>query len=349
MDKSTADSSTTSERQRKLQPLSLTSMLGPASNMTFLLSDYSRFSLTERVSYHFHLTEALADSSLVMSGVHQTQSASQQLSINNNKVGKTGEDEKQFFHVCGIKRLLECIPTKPRPTRQERRALKVSVHRANQVAKKAFEEGTSYCHEPPAEKLPLRLNPSTRVFFAYQRTRIALLVDASPTITATHGFGVFGSQNSKRSTACCPLDIIPRMTNQYLTSLIDPIALHDSKDVWNPSISISVLAVFPATGSSRDHQSGEDIPDVSILVRDYNLTDKQSVDVLCSQLGSWLHSTVEEEISTRLMQHRPSFLWEDKSSSAYHSQQSSLREWLEVGDAALSTVSLMKLPKITRT
>jgi hypothetical protein len=62
------------------------------------------------------------------------------------------------------------------------------------------------CSEP--SRLPLRINSTTRVSFAYEITRIVFLVDASPSMTST--FGVTQTGSADEACCCCPLDRLPQ-------------------------------------------------------------------------------------------------------------------------------------------
>jgi len=291
-----------------LPQISLTPLLGEATSVTLVLVDYSKYSVSERTSYHFLLSGALSNSA-------------EEINQHESQFEREGEQTIKNSHdICGVQQLLECVPTKVRLSRFERRALRMAIQRFNQAA---VVENQRFCHEP--SQLPLSFNPSTRVFFAYQRTRIALLIDAAPTLVATYG----SINKGQKSGATCPLDNITRMVRTYVESLVEPILHHDTKNAWEPELSISVMAVFP----SSDHS---DVPSTSLLVRDYTLTNKESANKLVRQLETWLLSTVEEELATRMSRKHQSLLFADLTSPV---QQSSVRDWLETGNAALSTVS----------
>jgi len=328
---------------------SLTLPLGPAANVTFVLSNYDKYSLAERVSYHFLLTEALANSSREIADPNKQTDPINELQSKQNpavggsnaktdiNLGREIKGKNQDFQqqkVCGVKLLLECIPFDATLLRREKRALRMAIIRANQIAEVAASDQNNLCYE--AAQLPLRINPSTRVFFAYQRTRIALLIDASPSLAATYGFS-----SSGHSRASCPLDLVPTMVRSYLKSLVEPIVFQDSRTTWVSQISITVMAVYPSeisrSASKAKSVTIEDIPSTSLLVRDFSLEDAGAVEKLIQSLENWLYSTVEEEIGYRLTQRDKSFLRGNWASPQKH--QSYLRDWMEAGDAALSTMS----------
>ena len=235
---------------------SLSSVMGQAVTATILLSDWEKYGLSERkkkynvfrsllqvslskenltkilpitfaglgVSYHFDLTEALADATTEAARSH------------SNKIDQheEGENNSIASSSCGVVSLLECVPTTPwyRLTRRQKRALKNEIRGFNLEAE-AHQKRTTRCHEPP--KLPLRLSPASRVFFSYEMTRIAFCLDASPTLTSTYGFtgGTDGS--------CCPMDRLAGMVRTFFTSLVEPVQAPSTTDksVWKPILAVT--------------------------------------------------------------------------------------------------------------
>ena len=92
------------------------------------------------------------------------------------------------------------------------------------------------------------------------------------------------------------------MVRTYLTSLVQSIPLHDGKHdgkgVWNPQISITVMAVYPGGMTSAVVKEGQrvtnKVPFTSLLVRYYQLIDKAAAERLVQHLETWLYPTVEE-------------------------------------------------------
>lgn len=321
--------------------------LGPAVAVTILLSDWCRYSLSERLWYHFCLTNALTGSK------EQTrQSSKEREYLNQQKnqnfhfnnvdellTSKRGFASKSFKieEVCGVARLLECIPTKQwhKLLRRHKKQLKNSIRSFNDNAVAVRKKKDVFCHEP--EVLPLPMNPYTRVVFAYEITRIAFCVDASPSLTSTFGFSM--SQKSGYERECCPMDRLPNMTRSFFMSLIEPITTPSasSKVVWSPILAVTVLAVYPrASGGSP----------TSVLVRDYRVTDKDSAALLCKKIEEWAFGVVETEIARRLshpcienQQEIPGSLVTSYDAGVIPMYSSSLRDLLNASDAALTSLS----------
>lgn len=263
------------ERSSQRSQLALTSELGYAVAATILLSDWEKYGLSERIAYHFHLTEALALSD------------------------REREPSPSTATPCGVVQLLECIPTRPlqKLSRLQKRSLRNSIKSFNQTA-----EARSRIHEPAF--LPLRLNPSTRVYFAYESTRLALVLDASPSMVSTFG----------HSDDChtCPLDKVGKMARVLFQALVEVIP-SNTKNAWQPDLSVTVMAVYPEG-------------DPSLLVRDYRVRTTTQAQELAHRLQSWACQTVEAEISRR---------------SAH---QSRLVDLINAGHAALSILSSAARP-----
>ena len=292
---------------------SLSSVMGNAVTVTLLLSDWERYCLSERVAYHFHLTEAIVP--------HDA-------SVRRRKQEEREEDTL----FCGVSSLLECVPTQQwhRLTRRQKRALKNEIRQFN-VQAEAARQKQIYCHEP--SKLPLRLNPASRVYFAYEMTRIAFCLDASPTLTST--FGTSGDDGG-----CCPMDRLANMARTFFTSLVEPIPVPSTtnKGVWRPQLAVTVLAVYPQQGGGSM---------TGLLVRDFRVTDADSAELLASKIEEWALGEVEAEIARRLSR-RSGLAGFYKAYDAWtvpmHS--SSLRDLLDAGDVALSTLSSWARPCI---
>jgi hypothetical protein len=181
-------------------------------NAAFLLSDWEKFSLSERTLYHFDLIAAL-DCTI-----------------------EPPEDfpEEELSNICGVKALLECIPKDTRLSSDQKRKLKSEIRQLNAQSRK------SKCYQPT--RLPLKLTTASSVFFTYDLTRIAFCLDASPTLTSTFGFG-----GSSEDSASCPIDRLGEMTRTFLNALVKPIVYPtaENKGLRRPELSITVLAVFP--------------------------------------------------------------------------------------------------------
>ena len=173
----------------------------------------------------------------------------------------------EISHVSGVVRLLECSPLAPihRLNKRQRRILKTQLRSFNDEATRIRREKSTFSYKPA--KLPLRVNPSTRMFFAYEVTRIAFCVDASPSATST--FGITGGSNifGLNSTVCCPLDRIGPMARTYFQSLVDPVSAPSifTPD-WRPNLAVTVMAVFPLGKTAE----------TTLLVRDYRVNDEDS-------------------------------------------------------------------------
>lgn len=277
-------------------------LMGDATTAIFLLRNYDKFGLAERVCYHFDLTEALT--------------ASEESNSSNG--------DEVHPSTCGVVSLLECAVLTPwqKLLKRQRRALKNEILGFNMAAAKVHRERPTACYQP--KKLPLRFNPSTRMFFAYEVTRIAFCVDASYSLTST--FGVGGSSNNP----CCPLDRLPEMARTFFNSLVLPVPASSMTDpgVWKPVLSVTVIAVFPGKTS-----------ETSLLVRDYRVHNVESSEILANRINEWIHSEVEFGISERMCRHTAN-AWGIPLFS------SSLRDILEVGDYCLSVLSSEAKPVI---
>lgn len=299
--------------------------LGDATTAIFLLRDYEKFGLTERVCYHFDLTEALV--------ANEDDSSEQRI---DGGVSSEHQQEMKTLPpstaavTCGVANLLECAPVTPwqRLSKRQKRALKHGLRAFNFMAERVGKEKKLPCYQPT--NLPLRLNPSTRMFFAYEVTRIAFCVDASPSMTST--YGVNGSGLTSSSGPCCPLDRLPQMARTFFSSLVEPVSAPSmaGAGIWKPILAVTVIAVFPL-GSKAE---------TSLLVRDYRVDSVHAAEVLADQIEKWIFDEVEVGISERLSRRHAARTW---SMPLY---SSSLRDILEAGDYALSVLSSEARPLI---
>jgi hypothetical protein len=310
-----------------------------AATAIFLLRNYNKFGLAERIFYHFDLTEALekADPDSFPVEEEREQAAS---TTTDEKDGDHGMDDDESTGttatdkgVCGVMRLLECAPVTPwqRFSSRQKKRLRGRARNFNVRADKIHERTDvsdnihgsgreTVCYQPHV--LPLRLNPSTRVYFGYETTRIVFCIDASASLTSTFGNKATGTRKSN-DTAICPLDRIVGMAKTFFTSLIQPISSASMDSSWRPELNVSVLAVFPVGETSE----------VSLLVRDFLVNDEVSAGRLLEEMEDWVYSEVEFGISERLYRRRPDHPW------MVPSYTSSMRQILEAGDYALSVLS----------
>lgn len=167
------------------------------------------------------------------------------------------------------------------------------------------------------------------MFFAYEVTRIAFCVDASPSLTST--FGVTGGSYSNK--CCCPLDNLPEMARTFFRSLVEPVASSSLQDpgIWRPKLAVSVLAVYPVGKTTE----------TSLLVRDYRVDDLESAQILADRIEEWCKTEVEMGIAERISRRR-----EANNTWAAPLYSSSLRDILEAADYALSVLSSEARPCI---
>jgi hypothetical protein len=291
--------------------------IGEAISTTILLSDWDKFGLSERVCYHFDLIETLTASSAIGNEAERAEIS-------------TGEERNTILPppegpVCGVASLLECVP---KTAKYRRRDVRSHILSFNMHAQQVREESQVACFEP--SHLPLRLSPATRVWFAYELTKVAFCIDASPTLVSTFGNGL-GLENE----ACCALDRLQDMASIFFKSLVKPITapwLANPKG-WRPILAVTVLAVYPnEVGAS----------DTSILVRDFRVHDVASAELLSKEIARWVVSEVEDEIATRMGHTRTGGItsWNRPPPS------SSLRDIFDAGDVALSLLPSRARPTI---
>lgn len=308
--------------------------IGEASSAIFLLRDYSRFGLGERICYHFDLTEALAasvaTSNKTLPTVGETESGA-----NIEVLGDDNdESNSEELLTCGVLQVLELAPVSApvtvshRVSKRQKRFLRMRLREFNDAAEKIHrEKNTTCCYQP--QDLPLRCNPSTKVLFGYEKTRIAFCVDASASLTSL--FGVNGSRpRGDKENVFCPLDRLPEMARIFFSSLIEPITNTSASKPWKPLIFVTVLAVYPMGKVSE----------TNLLVRDFLVHDAESATRLTDKIERWIHSEVECGISERMSRRQPGNTW---SIPIY---SSNLRHILEAGDYALDVLSSEARPII---
>ena len=321
--------------------------IGDASSAIFLLKDYSRFGLAERICYHFDLTEALAASIPTATTTTTTTAttttpytATTKTKYNTSSSttlpgrGKDNDnDSKEFddeYGVCGVFQVLELAPIaiSHRLSRRQKRFLRMRLREFNMKAENIHRENnTTICYQP--QDLPLRCNPSTKVLFGYEKTRIAFIVDASASLTSTFGVDASGSPSNSNDIGL-PLDRLPEMARIFFSSLIEPISTTSTSKSFQPLISVTVLAVYPLGN----------ISETNLLVRDFLVHDADSAKLLIDRIERWTHSEVECGISERLCRRQAANTW---SIPIY---SSNLRHILEAGDYALDVLSSEARPTI---
>ena len=294
------------------------------------------------------------------------------------------EQESLVTHkscYCGVVSLLECVPSNPGDSRLSKRALRSKHREFNSRAQKSWgrvhrgsggavpkkhsksasniEEGHEssngsslrHCHQP--KHLPLPLNPSTRVTFAYELTSIAIVIDASPSATAA----TFFNRCDEMADGCCvPLDRLGSILKAYLKGLVQPIEVPPVSvsgvgiafGRWTPNLAITVVAAYPPTHRDREL--------TGLLVRDFRVVDEESAVELVDQVERWVLHDVEEVIADRLSGGKSQFgnglggrssqgsgsmknhLPATSRTSSWTTIRSSMKDILTVGDAALATL-----------
>ena len=300
-----------------------------AAAVTILLSDWTNFGLSERICYHFDLIELLPT---------LTKDRSSQGNVAESL--KCSEEFRR--QVCGVAGLLECVPylatNNQLPNRQrrartkgQREALRTRIQDFNNEALIIHTEKKVACHQP--SQLPLRLSPTTRVSFAYEITKIAFCLDASPTLVST--FGVSHDDDS-----CCSLDRLPETARLFFESLIKPITSPyqaNAKSEWNPVLAVTVVAVFPR---------GSDASSSTLLVRDFRVVDQASAAELSTKIGEWALGEVENQIAARLSSRGSGSVFDGYDSWTIPKYSTLFRDILDVGDIALSLLPANARPCI---
>jgi hypothetical protein len=287
-----------------------TSAIGDAIQVTFLLSDWKNFGIAERVCYHLDLIETLASASSSTKAANPPDEENL-LSINEGT-------------VPGVVSLLECVPSMPWKdvSRFHRKILRNKIRDFNLQADRAHETNPkTKAHQP--QQLPLRLSPTTRVAFAYEMTRMAFILDASPTLVTAYGA-------SGADECLCATDRIGSMVQTFFESLSKTVlAPYMTKtNEWTPVLAVTVLAVYPVAGS--DHASSD------VLVRDYRIESLEDASVLAENIQDWVMSEVEDKIAKQLNQYTGS-LQGLMGYDAWTTQKytSNLSDLLDAADVAL--------------
>lgn len=303
----------------------------PIGNAVILLSDWDKYGLSERVCYHFDLIEVLA--------------STERPRIRSSKSKETTDSEGSPTHscktgaVCGVSALLECVPREGRLRSDQKKRLRTDLRNFNGAARALREQHLIACHQPT--RLPLRIASSSNILFAYETTRVAFCLDASPTLTSTFGFA--GRPMDALDTACCPMDRLLPMAREFFSSLIKPIRVQtsshrDDKSVWYPELAVTVLAVFPSARSG---------PLTKLLVRDFRVHNVESAELLLTKLEEWAVGDVEMEIASRLSAPTVSGdILASYEAGFMPMYASSLRDLLDAGDVALSTLASAARPVI---
>jgi hypothetical protein len=304
------------------------------------------------VCYHFDLTETLSAVSANNSSASEDEDRSHNAATGGLEIPKLPRD-----NVCGVAALLDCVPTTAwhRLAKRQKKILRGAVRDLNRAANKAiYHERKVACFEP--KELPLRLTPSTRVVFGYQVTRIAFVLDASPTLTTA-----FPAVRNDDSKFTCALDRLPQMARTFFTSLVKKIessSFIPDAGPWQPRLAISVIAVYPKKSSrrTRNRRGGDDRNedemdfDLSVLVRDACVNDKVSAELLADNIEEWAMEEVESEIARRVSRNQG-----DEFGSIGGSFDdawtiplyvSSLEDMLSAADASLSIMSSQARPVI---
>ncbi|KAL3944411.1 MAG: hypothetical protein SGBAC_001489, partial [Bacillariaceae sp.] len=272
----------------------------------FLLRNYGRYGLAERVCYHFDLIEALGTSK------DQSTQSSREHALSSTFSGVTGLLD---FSPVGASNKIQ---------KRQKRAVRNQTQKFNEEAKRLLSTNDAFCYQP--RELPLRLHPTSRVYFAYEVTRIAFCLDASPSLTNTCGV----SGGSKEP--CCPLDRLPQMAKTFFTALVKEVETTLIRDGgnWRPELAVSVIAVYPL---------GKKV-ETDLLVRDFRVKDLQSAEMLAKKIDHWIHHEVEYGISERMCRGNP------VSTFCVPMYSSSMRDLLDTGDYVLSILSSEARPLI---
>ena len=323
--------------------------------------------------------------------------------LNTSSSSTTATSTTKNSCICGVVSLLECIAGGTQTERAARRVLRSKHREFNTRAQAAWGRGSSSvntssskqqrndnnksrsssvgnviqrrrCYQP--RHLPLPLNPNTRVTFAYELTSIAIVVDASPSLTSTtfetnhnnmssNFFDSLGGGEEKSSKSfattttfsedgcCVPLDRLGSTLKTYLLGLVQPIDIPpvavSGKGVafgrWCPNLAVTVVAAYPPTSNGDEASAG-------LLVRDFRVTDEMSALELVRQIERWALREVESTIADRLCGGEVDFEYKDGMSrlgsfalppihqltSSSSSKRSSVNQLLSVGDAALRTL-----------
>ncbi|GKY95522.1 hypothetical protein MPSEU_000513900 [Mayamaea pseudoterrestris] len=296
-------------------PAPLSSIVG---NAVILLSDWDRFGLEERSLYHFDLSHFA--------------SFADDLGASDDSANRHEEKVKERMdsntRPCGFKYLLECVPKDVRLRSEQKRKLKSDVKALN--SKKVKQ--TTICYQPM--HLPLKISPTSAIYFTYETTRMAFVLDASPTLTSTFGYSQF-----QHDPACCPLDRLAGMACTFFESLVKPVRapISAKKGIWRPLLAVSVVAVLP-------RQVSDAVPKTILLVRDFRVSDEVTARELAERIDFWVLTMVEQEIAHSLgrRSERSSFC----DLGSVPSCTTLLKDLLHAGDAALNSLSSSARPMI---
>ena len=295
-------------------------------NAVILLSNWELFGIEERSLYHFDLSDALQDDAPPDPELNQGDTVLETETTTNESIPR--------HRTCGFRALLECIPKEVRLRSDQKRKFKADVKALNTQAQKIRSQNDTICYQPM--RMPLKISPASTVVFAYETTRIAFVLDASPTLTSTFGF----APCSTGDVALCPLDRLAGMAKTFFHSLIQPVqaALVENKGIWRPTLAVSVLAVFPRS-------SPQATPETQLLVRDFRVVDEVSAGLLTSKIKQWALTAVENEIAKKLS-YRPNHvdILSGHDAGLMPAYTSYLKDLMDAGDAALSTLSSAARP-----
>jgi hypothetical protein len=253
-------------------------LYGPIHTAVLLLRNWGQFGVAERVVYHFHLLShgTLTSSFAMEDGSHasletggsfgrSSSAASVRPSTSMLSVPSHPSLSETSY---GVQRILECVPTR-------------LWHTLSSRQKREFQRllrDFSGDHHPA---LPWPVAPPTRLYFAYEVTRVAVVVDASATLTSA-----IGGDDADDTAFLCPLDRLSHMLRLFWISLAEPVVI-TLTDSWQPLLAVTVLAV--GTSPAAPH----------LLVRDYRVTDRATAERLGQRIEAWLRHQVEPELSGR--------------------------------------------------
>jgi hypothetical protein len=342
-------------------PSSSSSMV--VGNAVVLLSNWESFGLCERSGLHFDWIDAIlpaaASSSTALAPASVPDGASHKTDSNSTTTATTAPTPSSTF--CGVAAVLECVPKDSKLRTDQRRKLKSELRQFNARSHRARIERTAPCFAPSA--LPMRLSFGSSVVFGYESTRIAFVVDASPTLTCTYGFGTDHTlliDTDNDADVCCPLDRLVPMARTFFASLVQPVPVQSpipnhredraasisSSSAWIPDIAVTVMAVFPRASVST--MSGSSNNSSLLLVRDYRVNDSASASLLVRKMEEWVTGPLEAEIASRLANPAAGFAAVAAGIAATTMPQhtSHLSDLLSAGDVMLSTLSSSARPVI---
>jgi hypothetical protein len=324
-------------------------------NAVVLLTNWESFGLCERSGLHFDWIDAILPSA---SSSYVAPELSNRVDSTTAAAASTGPPPPPST-FCGVAAVLECVPKDAKLRTDQRRKLKSDLRQLNARAHRARIDRSAACFAPSA--LPLRLAFGSSVVFGYESTRIAFVVDASPTLTCTYGFGSDHTfiDSSNEADVCCPLDRLVPMARTFFASLIQPVPIQSpipnhredrtatfgTSSAWIPDIAVTVMAVFPRASASTMSRSSNNSS--SLLVRDYRVHDAASASLLVRKVEEWVSGPLEAEIASRLANPAAGFAAVAGIAATTMPQHTShLRDLLSAGDVMLSTLSSSARPVI---